>query len=101
MAQFRDGHPTVRKYVVQKMEFLSLSIANLIKLMELDYLVLGGYLRDGGQDILDLIQRQVKSHLHPVQQTNLTIIFGTVSRVAQSGATVPLIDAFFELPLSV
>lgn len=101
MAQFRHGHPTVRKYVTQKMELLSLSIANLIKLMELDYIVLGGYLKYGGQNILDLIQGQVKSHLHPVQQTNLTIVFGKVDRAAQLGATVTLIDALFELPLSV
>lgn len=101
MAQFRDTHPVVRKYVTQKMEFLSLSIANLVKLMELDYIVLGGYLKYGGQNILDLIQRQVKPHLHPVQQTNLTIVFGKVDRAAQLGATVTLIDALFELPLSV
>jgi len=76
-------------------------MANLVKLMELDYIVLGGYLRDGEQNILDLIQGQVRSHLHPVQQINLTIVFGRVGRAAQLGATVPLIDAFFKLPLSV
>ena len=101
MTQFRDGHPIVRNYVTQKMEFFSLSIANLIKLMELDYIVLGGYLKYGGQNILDLIQGQIKSHVHPIQRTNLNIVFGTVSRVAQLGATVPLNDAFFELSLSV
>jgi predicted NBD/HSP70 family sugar kinase len=79
---------------------LGVGIANILSLLGLTSVILGGYPRYGGERIVKELESVIKSHSHPVVNDNLRLCLGEVENAGLVGAAIPFLRAITQ-PVSI
>ena len=99
------GDKFCNKVVFEALDYLSIGIANLVNLFEINEIILGGSLalshsRFDSSEILDYVSDSTKNYLLPPLKDQIKFSFGSVERdkAAIVGAAYLILDKFFSKP---
>lgn len=98
---YKDDDLLCNMVVNEAIEYLGIALANFIMLFEMQQIIVGGTLLEGGEKALKYLEKETKSHLQPsFMSSNLNINFSKLDqdKAGALGATVPMLKEIFSLP---
>ncbi|MGQ9628926.1 MAG: ROK family transcriptional regulator [bacterium] len=99
-AMSKSGDPICREAISEMTRYLAIGIANLVNLLEVNLVIIGGSVVELGEEFLERLNRDTKSHLQDILRADLRIEFARLKGedVGAWGATIPFLEDFFGIP---
>ncbi|MFW6138364.1 MAG: ROK family protein [Spirochaetota bacterium] len=100
IALYKQGNRICTTVLEDAAYYMGIGIANVVNLLEVDRVIVGGSIVQAGKPFLNMLKKEIKSHLQGVLKSNLKIQFAKLKEeeAGAIGAMVPIISDFFKEP---
>jgi predicted NBD/HSP70 family sugar kinase len=97
---FKEGDPICRRVFADMIKYMGIEIANIIKLLEVDLVVIGGSIVEAGEDFKSKLDHVIQANLQDMHRTSLSLEFAKLQDLEAGaiGATVQILSEFFKEP---
>ncbi len=97
---YKKGDQVCTKVMEEAAHYMSIGIANLITIFEVNQVVIGGSVVEAGENFLSILRENVESSLLDILKMDLSIEYAHLpdKNAGARGATIPLLKEFFKIP---
>ena len=97
---YQNGDPIVTEVFEKVLYYLGIGIANIINLLEIGHIIIGGSIVKAGNDFLNLLEQEIRSHLQNILKMDLVIEYSNFrhEEAGAIGAVIPIMNEFFKVP---
>jgi len=97
---YKKGDEICVKVIEEASYYMGIGIANVVNLLEVDHIIIGGSIVKAGDAFLRMLKKDIQSHLQGILKVDLKLQFARLKdeEAGAIGALVPIISEFFKGP---
>ena len=97
---YKSGDSICTRVIDDMIDYMGIEIANIVKLIEIDLVVIGGSIIEAGEKFLSKLDHVVQANILDMHRTDLQLEFAVLPdlEAGSIGATVPILSEFFKEP---